>query len=65
MNQVTQVPPHGPTGPTPITPQNAQALLDDLYKQKGELLTQFEIIQNKMQGINQQIMNLINIIPPK
>ena len=63
MNQ--QIIPVPPQGPTPITRQNAQALLDDLYRQKGELLTQFEMIQNKMQGINQQIMNLINIIPPK
>jgi hypothetical protein len=34
--------------------------LEELYKAKGELITQIEIAQAKLQQINQEIIALIN-----
>ena len=34
--------------------------LDELYKQKGELVTQIEIAQAKLQAVNQNIVKIIN-----
>lgn len=37
-----------------------QAALDNLYLQKGEVVTQLEICQGKLQMINQQIQQFFN-----
>jgi hypothetical protein len=34
--------------------------LEQLYRQKGELVTQLEIAQAKLQQVNQQIVEIIN-----
>ena len=40
---------------------------DELYRQKGEVMTQLEICQAKIQMINQQLQQLLNqqAIPAK
>lgn len=34
--------------------------LIDLYKKKGELITEIEIAQAKLQSVNQEIVKLLN-----
>jgi len=51
---------------TPV-PTNARPItMDDLYKKKGELVTQLEIAQAQLQQINLQIQQVFNSqpIPP-
>ena len=43
----------------PVAPQRQVITLDELFRQKGELVTQLEIGQNKMQVINQQIQQIL------
>lgn len=40
-------------GPQPIT-------IDDLFKAKGELVTQMEVAQSKLQMVNAQIQQILN-----
>lgn len=37
-----------------------QITIEELYRQKGECVTQLEIIQSKLQIINQQIQGYLN-----
>lgn len=39
---------------------NVPINLDDLYRQKGELVTQLEVAQGRLQIINQQIQAVFN-----
>ena len=46
--------------PTPVI-QNQQVItMEDLYRQKGEVVTQLEIAQAKLQMINSQIQQIFN-----
>ena len=45
---------------TPV-PQNAQVItIEELYRQKGEIVTQLEICQGRLQIINQQLQQILN-----
>jgi hypothetical protein len=45
---------------TPI-PQNVQVVdINQLFAQKGEIVTQLEILQGKLQIINQQLSQILN-----
>ena len=46
---------------TPV-PQNA-ITVEELYRQKGELVTQLEICQARLQMINQQLQGYLNQQP--
>ena len=46
-----------------IQPDQPTNNLADLYKAKGELITQLEIIQAKLQQVNQEIAKLLNLQP--
>lgn len=48
MDQVTQV------------PQAPQITYDELCRQKGEAVTQMEILQGRLQMINQQLQTVMN-----
>ena len=37
--------------------------LQDLFRQKGELVTQLEVAQGKLQGINQRIAQILSQPP--
>ena len=37
-----------------------EVALDELYKQKGEAVTQIEMWQAKLQNVNQQIIKRVN-----
>lgn len=39
--------------------------LDELYKMKGQLTTEIEIAQAKLQQVNKQIVELINAVRSK
>ena len=39
--------------------------LSDLYRQKGELITQLELIQAKLGQVNQAIARALNNPPPQ
>lgn len=45
-----------------MTPE-AQPNLNQLYAEKGELVTQLEIGQGKLAQVNQQIANLLGLTP--
>ena len=42
---------------------NPQQEIDDLFKQKGELITQLEVGQSKLQQVNLRLGQLLNIQP--
>lgn len=46
--------------PTPVQ-GTGPVDVNELYRQKGELVTQLEIAQQRLQNINAQISQLINI----
>lgn len=52
--------------PTPITPHDE---LKNLYAEKGELLTQLEIGQNKLMQINTRLAQILGLqvqgVPPQ
>ena len=54
--------------PTAVPPQKTTPAqeINNLFAQKGELITTIEIAQNKLNQVNQRIANVINpsSIPP-
>ena len=51
------------TTPTPV-PQNPGQEIGNLFSQKGELVTQIEIAQSKLNLINQRLSVILNSNPP-
>ena len=52
---LTEIPQQNPT---------TNPMLDNLFRQKGELVTQLEIGQQKLQVVNNQIGQIISQQPP-
>ena len=49
---------------TPVPATQPQIVtLDELYRRKGEIVTQLEILQGQLQQLNQQISNVLNSQP--
>ena len=48
-------------------PQAPQITIEELYRVKGEAVTQMEILQGKLQVVNQQIQAYLNqqAVPPR
>lgn len=50
--------------PIPV-PANAQQEIQSLFSQKGELVTQIEIAQSKLNMVNQRLSGILNVGQPK
>ena len=51
------------TQPTQPVPQSPVITVEELYRQKGEIVTQLEIAQGRLQIINQQLQQFFNQQP--
>ena len=49
--------------PEPTQPPTQANEIKELFAQKGELLTQIEIAQARLQGVNQKLSVLLNVKP--